>query len=137
MENKIFKIIKIIDEYNIIVNAGANHNIKEDDKLEVFVIGERIKDPETNEDLGTLDTIKASLIVKQVFPKFCICGNSKTTTTTATASLMRIAESLSTYNYIATSTEKLKVDPKEITGGLQSDIDDRLKIGDVVRKSLS
>lgn len=132
MEQEIYKVIKIINEYNIIINAGSNKMIKEGDKLEVFIKGEPVEDPETNEKLGTLDIIKAKLVVKQVFQKFCVCGNFSTTT----ISPIQINQIIGNYFTPKEYEEKLNIDPKEITGGFRGE-DKTIKIGDLVRKSLS
>ncbi|MHB7978947.1 hypothetical protein CF067_00815 [Clostridium sporogenes] len=129
MNNKIFKIIKIIDEYNVVVNAGSIDGIKENDILEIFIKGEPIKDPDTKEELGTLDTIKAKLIVNQNFPKFCICGNKKAVS--LPTALLGVSACLA-----SKEPQKLNVDSTEISGGLEKD-DLKIKIGDLVRKSLS
>lgn len=131
MADEIYRVIKIIDEYNIVINAGYNKAIKEGDKLEIFIKGEPIEDPETHEKLGTLDTIKAKLIVKQVFPRFCICGNSETTGTYSALTSFAIA-----VNNTNIEPKKLNINPKEITGGFRGE-DKTIKIGDLIRKSLS
>lgn len=129
-DNRIFRIIKIIDEYNVIVNAGTNEDIKEKDKLEVFIKGEVIKDPDTGEDLGTLDTIKTKLIVKQLFPKFCVCGNPET--------FVRNSFTIGISPLLASKEEekRLNIDSTQISGGFK-DSDMKIKIGDLVRKSSS
>ncbi len=73
-----YKIAKIIDEYQVVVNAGSNDLIHDDDCLEVYQPGQEVTDPDTGESLGTLDFVKAKLRVVNVFPKMCVCENRET-----------------------------------------------------------
>ena len=72
-----YKIAKIIDEYQVVVNAGSNDLIHDDDCLEVYQPGQEVTDPDTGESLGTLDFVKAKLRVVNVFPKMCVCETVK------------------------------------------------------------
>lgn len=119
-----WKVVKIIDEYNIVVNAGSEHGIRKDSRLEIFVPGEEIIDPETNESLGTLDTIKAYLEVKNVFPKMCVCENAET----------RSVSLFMAYNLTREETKPLNIDSSQISGGLNK-TDKKIRIGDLVRRS--
>ena len=42
-----YKIAKIIDEYQVVVNAGSNDLIHDDDCLEVYQPGQEVTDPDT------------------------------------------------------------------------------------------
>lgn len=120
---KTFKIIKIINEYKVVVNAGANNDIKEDDILEVYAPGQEITDPETKEFLGTLDYIKAKLRVVDVFPKMCVCVNRET----------RLSEPFKELsNLTITQRVSLNVDSREISGGYEN-VDKKIHLGDLVR----
>lgn len=119
-----FKVVKIINEYEIVINAGRDHGISRNEQLEIFVPGEVVIDPDTNENLGTLDFIKAYLNVKDAFPKMSVCENSET----KTKSLLSAFDNFSTEE-----TLRLNVDSKEISGGLTGSR--KIKIGDMVRKS--
>lgn len=119
--SKIYKVIKVINEYQIVINAGKNKDIQKGQTLEIFVPGEEIHDPETNELLGSLDFIKAYLNVKDVFDKMCICENKDNS--------LNVLAGLSLLN----NSQRLNVDSKEISGGISGD--SRIKIGDLVRKS--
>lgn len=122
MSNKTFKVIKILDEYTIVINGGNKDYLSRNTELEVFLIGEKILDPETNEDLGTLDFIKARVVITDIFPKMAICKNVD-----FEDSLVALASSLSTKN-----RKRLNVEPTEITGRNEST---KITIGDNVRKS--
>lgn len=119
-----YKIVKIIDEYAVVVNAGSNSFIKENDTLEVYQPGQEVTDPETGESLGTLDFVKAKLRVTDVFPKMCVCENRER----ERKSIISIAQSF-------TYEEKLplNVQTTDISGGYEG-IDRKIKVGDLVRK---
>lgn len=123
--DKILKLIKIMNDFEVVVNVGSELYIKKDQELEVFIPGDEIKDPDTGKSLGTLDTIKAYLNVKHVFPKMCICINAETTTTNPFASF---AETLSTQK-----VKRLNVDSTEISGANEGSL--KIRIGDLVRIS--
>jgi len=129
MDNKTWRIVKIIDNYCVVVNAGAEHGIKVDDELEVYEPGEPIIDPETNEELGTLDKIKSYLRVKHVYQKMCLCVNADEKITTY------MEEFINPFTKIVKRSYKpLPVDAEEISGGWKEP--EKIKVGDFVRKSL-
>lgn len=125
MPNKTYKVIKIINDYELVVNAGSNNGIGKDESLEVFILGEEITDPETGESLGTLDTIKAYLNVKHVYPKMSICENADSHITNAFAGW---AEAFEIRN-----RKRLNIDSAEISGGQEEA--GKIRIGDLVRRS--
>ena len=121
--SKMFKVVKIINEYKIVISAGSKDGITTSQKLEVFVPGEELFDPETEESLGTLDFIKCYLETKDVFDKMSICTNQETT-----------ASALGSFSSMFMGqSSKFTVDPSEITGGLNGS--SVIKIGDLVRVS--
>ena len=125
MTNKIFKIVKIINEYKVVVNAGSRDSIQEGDTFAVFKTGQEVIDPETNESLGTLDFIKAKLRAVDVFPKMCICENRD-------GELDETLQAIMTPPF--TKRLPLNVDSKDISGGFES-VDKKIKVGDLVRKT--
>ena len=118
---KIYKVIKIIDEYQVVINAGKNKSLTKGQILEIFVPGEKIYDPDTKEFLGTLDLVKAYLCVKDVFDKMCICENDEKTPITI--------PTLDLFN----TKKRLNVDSKDISGGLSGST--KIQLGDLVRES--
>ena len=125
MMNKQFRVVKIINDMKVVVNAGSSDLIERGSKLEIYTIGEEVIDPDTNKSLGTLDTIKAYIEVVDVFPKMCICRNTETKTYNALLGLQ---------SFVKEEIKPLTVDPKQITGGLNN-TDKVIQIGDLVRKS--
>ena len=54
----ICKIVKVIDEFKIVINKGANDGIKEGYKFLIYSLGSEILDPDTKESLGVLEIVK-------------------------------------------------------------------------------
>lgn len=117
------KIVKIIDEYRVVVNLGSA-SVKDNQLLEVYQPGQEVTDPETGEALGTLDFIKAKLRVVAVFPKMCVCENKETRNNSL---LMGLAQSFSYEEKLP-----LNVRATDISGGYDG-VDKKIKVGDLVR----
>lgn len=123
LSNRIYKIIKIIDEYNVLVDYGLNSHASEGDILNVFVPGKEVIVDEVN--YGTLDIIKAQLVVKSVYSKMSLCTNRDK----ETFSPLERLKNPFTETYI----RPLKIDENQ-KEKLIDDIDKSLRIGDLVRK---
>lgn len=63
------KVIKIIDEYSLVINRGSEHDIRINSKFLIFGTGERLVDPDTGEDLGTLEIVRGRARVIHVQAK--------------------------------------------------------------------
>ena len=122
-----YKVIKIISDTQILINAGANFKLKLGDSLDILTIGEEIIDPDTKQSLGTLDTIKATVEIVTLYPKMALCQKVEYETKTM---VQVISNTINTKK-----VRRLEIDPSEISGGLSSDF--TLHIGDIVRKSPS
>lgn len=122
------KIAKIISTKQVVVNAGSNVGLKVGDKLEIIdkFGDDPIIDPDTGENLGTLDLVKGTVIVSKVYPHMVIADSPKTSTM---ANLMQP-------NYLPgfTIQKDLNVDPSQITGGFPETSDQQIHIGDIVVK---
>ncbi|WP_236897049.1 hypothetical protein [Clostridium beijerinckii] len=121
-----YKVIKIISDYEIVINAGSNAKLEKGTSLDIFVAGEEVFDPETDESLGTLDTVKATVEVDTVYPKMALCKNIEYSTRTM---LEAISNGID-----MKKAKRLNVDSSEISGGLSDDL--VIRVGDLVRKSL-
>lgn len=122
-----FKVAKIINEFQIVVNAGVGM-VEIGDTLEVFEEDlDKVIDPDTKTILGTLDYVKASVKVIRVLQNMCICKSDSFTSVFANSDL-----GLSAFS---PKMKPLKVDLKEVTGDFE-DVDSTIRIGDLVRKAL-
>ena len=116
-----FKIIKIIDEYRVIINAGTEDDIKQGDILQICAPDEPVVDPDTGRTLGILSCVKATIMATEVYDRFSICQN-------------QMREILSIEAFAAAfkpKTAQLRVDATQITGGY----DKTIHIGDIVKRT--
>lgn len=114
------KIVKIIDEYNVVINIGENAGVKCGDEFQIYTPPLVVHDPDTGATLGTLTHVKAKIVVKGVTPLMAVCQN----TAAAPNSLDALSRTLKP------RPAQLKVDPEQISGGF----DDIIRIGDIVQK---
>jgi len=122
------KVARIINKYYVVVSAGQ-YDVKRGDLLEIYSQGDiEIFDPDTNESLGTLDYVKATVEVEDVFPKMCVCKNTEYR---EESPLMSSISALGSRKVI----NELNVDENDISGGW-ANINKKIKVGDLVRKPL-
>ncbi|AOV07902.1 hypothetical protein [Sporosarcina ureilytica] len=128
-----FKVVKIVDEYLIVVDYGLKHDASEGDILEVIKIGEEVVDPDTSDSLGTLDIIKARVKVKNAYEHMSLCiSNEKIASNSSLgnfgSTLAALSEGLS-----STQIKALKVNTKQISGGYDESSDLTISVGDLVK----
>lgn len=72
------RIIRIIDRRTVVINLGEKHGI--DNSSIFYILGEpeEIKDPYTDEILGTVNVTKIKVKASQVFDKFTVATTSWT-----------------------------------------------------------
>lgn len=123
---EVYRIIKIIDDKTVVINAGEKDHIKKGDEFQIYSIGESVIDPETKEDLGTLNTIKEVVSAVDVLPNMSICRHIDVNYYNPFSSMV------SPFSTKEVVTNKcLNVETTQITGGLSQDL--TIKIGDKVR----
>jgi hypothetical protein len=122
----IFKVVKIIDNYNLVINAGKNVNVEVGDKFEIFESGKEIFDPDTGDSLGKLDFVKAYIKVTSVLDHMSICQN---TDSDVINPLTPVLLRLERYK-----PAPLNIDSTDISGGYE-DVDKKIHVGDKVRFS--
>ena len=71
---KTAKVIKILDNYSILINYGRTKGATVGENVQIVEIGPEIIDPDSGESLGTLDHIKDVLQIQEVFDEFSICN---------------------------------------------------------------
>ena len=123
----IYKIIKIIDAYSIVINGGSNDDLILGTQLEIFAKGEEIIDPDTKESLGTLDLVKERIEITTILPKMSICKNIEEK---QNSFAVLLAGAQKTYE-----AKQLYIDSTEISGGFEN-IVKKIKVGDLVRRAL-
>ena len=118
--NEDFKVIKIIDNTSLVINGGSTNGIKVGDTFKIYGKGEKIIDPETKENLGQIDIVKATLIVSAVYEKMCVCESRF---------ISNYMTSFMSNSLFSGQKQTLSVDPNEISGAGEKII----KIGDFAR----
>ena len=68
------RVIRIFDDENLVVNLGASDGVTKGATLSIFAPPVEIKDPETDENLGTYHHPKANVRAERVSEKFCVAG---------------------------------------------------------------
>lgn len=72
------KVAKIESKTSIIINRGAKDGVKEGDKFLIYVIGEEILDPETNESLGVMERVRGKARVTHVQERIAVLESCMT-----------------------------------------------------------
>lgn len=114
------KVIKIIDDYKIVLNVGLNEKIITGNLFQIVEgDGVEVIDPDTGESYGTLDITKATVKVIKVYPKMCICENN--------------AQNMSYVNDISIHVppKRLRVNLNDVSGGYNENNVPPIKLGDI------
>lgn len=137
VEEVIGHVIRILNEYEIIIDVGKKQGIVEDDKFVVYNEGEEILDLEGN-SLGKLELVKANVEVIKVQDNYSICSAYKIKKINELTGLGALA-GLNTINMLAgyeTKTEKkrvpLNVDEEDFEDTITSG-HGQIKKGDLVK----
>ena len=129
------KIARILDEYNVVINVGRRHGVREGMPFVIFATSENeVKDPDTGEVLGRLETVKGYVSAVHVQDGLSICaiqpltkGGVKGEAKTQTLSGAMMAESL---DYRSGGEHRLNVNPSQVSGITRGGA---ISIGDGVR----
>jgi hypothetical protein len=127
-----FTIVRILDEFSVVIDGGYNHGINKGDIFQIYSIGEPIYRPEQNDlFIGTLDIVKSNIIAVDVQPGLTICRNEQTSSNMKFSD--EFAKGLAPFvAALAPVARPLRVDPTEIEPRNLSD--EPIKLGDKVRK---
>lgn len=63
------KVVSVPDEYNVVINKGAEQNVQMGEKFLVVGMGEVIRDPDTGEELEKLEIVRGRVVVEHVQQK--------------------------------------------------------------------
>lgn len=130
------KVIKIIDEYTILINAGYKNNSDLEDfmestdslTIEIYEPGFDVIDPETNEKLGQYDYIKDTVIIERIYENYSVC--KKISADSATSGILALSPLFSKQKKI--NYEKINIDINDINYNL-SPKSTAVCVGDLVR----
>lgn len=56
----IYKVVKIISPYQVVINAGAESNIKQGQRFLIYSIGDMVIDSDTGEELEQVEIVKGT-----------------------------------------------------------------------------
>lgn len=70
-------VVKVIDEYKVVINRGSNDNIKVGQRFLIYRLEEEIFDPVSNESLGFLEIVKGTGRVIHVQEKIATIESDK------------------------------------------------------------
>ena len=59
-EETIYKIVKIISPYQVVINGGSEAGLRKGQRFLVYDVGEMIKDPDTGEELERIEIIRGT-----------------------------------------------------------------------------
>lgn len=58
---KQLKVVSVLDDYKVVINAGSNQGIKKGQRYLLFTLSDKeIIDPDTHESLGFLEIVKGT-----------------------------------------------------------------------------
>lgn len=140
-KRKEIKVAKIIDNTSLVINAGEHQGIKKGDKFQI--IGKKgsqsVIDPDTGEDLGTLDEIKGKVTVQEVYPNMAVCKSqyvrdevniNNMVGNQMMAGMNKTLSEIKSGVITSGHYESLNVEPTQITGGFKES-DDPIRVGDI------
>lgn len=132
------KVVAIPDTTRIIINIGVEdieasygHNPEPlfsiGDEIIVYEEGPKIIDPDTSEDLGSYDFVKATMEITEIHPRFSVARHIVRKEIKSITTM--ISPMLGGYEEL--SYKELEVDPSDLLK--QQDYKKTIKIGDLVR----
>ena len=68
---KNIKVVEILSPYQIVLNCGSENGISEGQRFLIYGSGKIIKDPDTGEDLETLEIVRGKGKVIHLQSKIC------------------------------------------------------------------
>ena len=71
------KVIKVIDDYTLVINKGAQDGVTMGDRFLIYHLGEEMIDPDTKESLGVLEIICGEGKPEHIQERFTTLTTSK------------------------------------------------------------
>lgn len=118
------KVAKVISEYEIVVNRGSNHEVEKDMEFIVYTVGDPIVDPDTGENLGNFEHIKAKVKPEHIQENMTIMETAETKVKSSNVGAIS-----NLY-----SSERV---PKAIAEKPEDAVESVVKVGDLVRENIS
>lgn len=129
LKDDIFKVIKIIDDFTLMVNAGKEDGYQVGDEFEIFIKGSIITDPDNPEIiLGSLDKITGKVKIDILYDHISICTSNEYSPS-AMASIISMNQ-----RTFSETKKRLNVNSEDIEPVLSPD-DLKIHIGSKIRLS--
>ena len=110
------KISAIINSYTVALNIGENKGVSEGMKFNILYPEIVIPDPETKQELGRLNYVKARIKIIKVYDKFCVARSDEQV----------VKPIFPSFLIQSSETKKLPVDEYLI------EVEEKIRIGDAV-----
>lgn len=127
------RIIKILNQYKVVVDIGADSGIRKDMDFIIYSEGETVKDPDSDEVLGKLENIKARVKVIHIQERLSTLESSETETRRLSTTQAWL-DLWSGFSKEETVRKPLPLEVKPKTKGKQ---EKRVKVRDLVRQDIS
>ena len=72
------KVVKILDEYSVVVDVGSVNGVEEDMEFVIYEEGESIEDPDTGEEIGMMEFPKARVEPYHIMENMTVMESSET-----------------------------------------------------------
>ena len=63
------RVVAVIDHYRCVINWGSVDEVELGDRFIIYGLGDRLKDPETGQDLGVLEIVRGKAKVTHLQPR--------------------------------------------------------------------
>jgi len=68
------RVIRIFDHHTVVLDVGTNHGVDLRTRFGIWGPTVEITDPDTGDSLGPYRRRKATVVVNEVFPRFCVAA---------------------------------------------------------------
>lgn len=122
------KVIHVEDPYSLVINKGGEAGVKQGDTYLIYGLGPELRDPETNQSLGTLEIVRGRAKVTHVQEKMATLKTAEFEETQSTRKIKRTPSGGLLSLNLGLSTEEIVETPDPITRALDAEIGDLAKL---------
>lgn len=127
MSEVLYKIVRMLDEYRVVIDVGSSAGIKPGAKFRVIDTSEPVIDPETKKQIDTLDKAKAIITAVEVREYVSICESAQY----EQLSIAQLFNTSISKQMTSPSRKRLNVDITQVDTIPMSD--EPIRLGDKVR----